>query len=86
MNNKTYFLALLILILSWSCGKDDEPPPPQNNEPSIAAQTFPVPVSVVDVQFPFGIMENPADGIKLTTTTQLISSKMKKPIVFTGLS
>lgn len=50
MNNKTYFLALLILILSWSCGKDDEPPPPQNNEPSIAAQTFPVPENISDAQ------------------------------------
>ncbi|WP_421805558.1 BspA family leucine-rich repeat surface protein [Flagellimonas sp.] len=50
MNNKTYFLALLSLILSWSCGKDDELPPPQNNAPSIAAQTFPVPENISDAQ------------------------------------
>ncbi|WP_349351416.1 MULTISPECIES: BspA family leucine-rich repeat surface protein [unclassified Flagellimonas] len=50
MNNKTYFLALLSLILFWSCGKDDAPPPPQNNAPSIAAQTFPVPENISDAQ------------------------------------
>lgn len=50
MNNKTYFLALLSLVLLWGCGKDDAPPPPQNNAPSIAAQTFTVPENISDTQ------------------------------------
>ncbi|MBO6532037.1 MAG: BspA family leucine-rich repeat surface protein [Muricauda sp.] len=61
MNNKTYFLALLSLILFWSCGKDDAPPPPQNNAPSIAAQTFPVPENISDAQLIGTVKANDAD-------------------------
>jgi len=50
MNNKTYFLALLTLILLWRCGKDDAPSLPKNNAPSIAAQNFSVPENILDTQ------------------------------------
>lgn len=75
---KKFSIAMVVMALAWSCGKDDGPTAPKNTAPVIAAQEFTAFEGITDTQVIGTVTASDADKDALTFTIKTNDNNLFK--------